>query len=466
MNIAVIGAGVTGLVTAKVLLAYGHSVTVFEQRPQIGGVWESSRRYVGLRIQSPREIYTFSDFAMPANYPEFPAADQIAAYLGAYADTHGLRNRIRLNTRIEALRRSLSGWRLELRNAATGEALPSEVYDHVVLCNGLFTKTSLPDVAGRDAFEAARGRVIHSVEFNDAQLAAGKDVVVVGFGKSALDVAYEARKVARRVTLLFRRTTWHVPYRLFGLIPGKAFAYNRSAEFWHGRGGVGIERFLHRRLPWLVRLYWGLSGLIIAWHLGLLSKKMRPEYALRESIGLATGFGFADNLRKLRNGEIEPVKGEIGSLDANGVRLKSGAHIPANLVVLATGFTQDLSVLSDEDRAKLLSAEGDYRLYRHIVAPELPGLLFNGYNGTTAVPLTSEVAAHWIAHWIDVEFLSPFDPHLIAENAVNDRSCRMIRDLRAITVIRICLFPHGPILQANDRPAHQAVKLAIHAADN
>src|SRR4029077_9990372 len=71
-----------------------------------------------------------------------------------------------------------------------------------------------------------------------------------------------------------------------------------------------------------------------------------------------------------------------------------------------------------------------------------------------------------IAHWIDVEFLGPFDPHLIPENAVNYSSCGVIRHARAIPVIRVCLFPYGSILQANDGPAGQPLKAAINAAHN
>ena len=71
-----------------------------------------------------------------------------------------------------------------------------------------------------------------------------------------------------------------------------------------------------------------------------------------------------------------------------------------------------------------------------------------------------------IAHRIDVEFLSPFEPHLIAENTVNYGCCRVICDARAIPVIRICLFPYRAVFQPNDGPASQALKAAINAAHN
>src|SRR6201998_4229585 len=90
MKVAVIGAGVAGLVTAKVLRQAGHSVVVFEKAPDVGGVWSATRRYPGLTTQSPKQQYSLSDFPMPRDYPEWPTGAQIQAYLAAYASHFGL----------------------------------------------------------------------------------------------------------------------------------------------------------------------------------------------------------------------------------------------------------------------------------------------------------------------------------------------------------------------------------------
>ncbi|MGE0299890.1 MAG: FAD-dependent oxidoreductase, partial [Pseudonocardia sp.] len=65
MRIGIVGAGVAGLCTAKVLRAAGHDVVVWERAPDVGGVWSATRRYPGLSTQSPRDTYAFSDFPMP-----------------------------------------------------------------------------------------------------------------------------------------------------------------------------------------------------------------------------------------------------------------------------------------------------------------------------------------------------------------------------------------------------------------
>src|SRR5437762_6346931 len=66
-------------------------------------------------------------------------------------------------------------------------------------------------------------------------------------------------------------------------------------------------------------------------------------------------------------------------------------------------------------------------------------------------------------NWIDVEFLGPFNPHLVAEDTVNDCGRRVIRIFRPETVIRVGLLPYRSIFQTNHRPAGQSVEGTIHA---
>jgi len=99
-QVCVIGGGIAGLVTAKVLQQDGFAVTVFEKEPTIGGVWAPSRTYPGLRANNPRETYAFSDFPYPPTVDDFPTAEQIRSYLESYVDHFGLRSRLRLATEI------------------------------------------------------------------------------------------------------------------------------------------------------------------------------------------------------------------------------------------------------------------------------------------------------------------------------------------------------------------------------
>src|SRR6187200_3454896 len=107
-RVAVIGAGPSGLLTAKHALEAGFEVTVFEASGELGGQWHTTAAHSGvwpgMHTNTSRAMTAFSDFPAPAGHPLHPAAEQIHAYLGAYARAFGVVDRIRFDTAVEAVR--------------------------------------------------------------------------------------------------------------------------------------------------------------------------------------------------------------------------------------------------------------------------------------------------------------------------------------------------------------------------
>src|SRR6059058_6473196 len=97
MRVAVIGAGVSGLVSCKALRDKGIEHTCFEASDDVGGNWYfrnpngRSSAYRSLHIDTSKERISFADFPMPAHYPDFPHHAELHAWLRDYADTFGLR---------------------------------------------------------------------------------------------------------------------------------------------------------------------------------------------------------------------------------------------------------------------------------------------------------------------------------------------------------------------------------------
>jgi cation diffusion facilitator CzcD-associated flavoprotein CzcO len=377
----------------------GHAVSVFEKADSIGGVWHPAHRYPGLRTQSPRDCYGFSDFPMPRDYPEFPDGAQIHRYLLAYADHHGLLSHISLATSVIAVTRREGGsWDVQLRQDGGREW--SETFDFVVACNGVFSRPHIPDLPGRPTFEAGGGAVLHSSQLRDLEPLRGRDVIVVGFGKSALDIAEAALPVASSTAIVCNRTLWKVPRYLLGFINAKHLILSRSAELWLPHYAMrGFRRFLHERLPWLVDFYWLMSERSIGRHLGLLQKKLRPQLPLRASIGACFGLAPNDNFRALRSGRMGLHKGRIAGLSSAGLILADGTTVPAQTIVFATGFRQDCPFLAPAGHAALFD-NGIPRLYRLLICPRIPGFAVNGYNGGGASQLTAEIGARWIAEML------------------------------------------------------------------
>jgi dimethylaniline monooxygenase (N-oxide forming) len=165
LRIAVVGAGFAGLAAAKVLGRFGHEVTVLERCPDVGGVWSATRRYPGLRVQNVRSTYAFSDHPWPAGVPEWPTAEQVQAYLEAYVERFELADRLRLGTEVVSaeLDETARTWTLQTVHLQSG-TLGSDVFDHLVVANGVFSEPLVPAFTGGEEHAAAGGRVAHTTQ--------------------------------------------------------------------------------------------------------------------------------------------------------------------------------------------------------------------------------------------------------------------------------------------------------------
>ena len=113
-EVAVIGAGSSGLAVLKALREHGVSVECFERGSDIGGLWRHendnglSSAYESLRTNVSRSRMEYPSFPMPSSYGDFPRHTDMSAYLGAYAATFRLRDFIRFGVTAHAYGRLLS----------------------------------------------------------------------------------------------------------------------------------------------------------------------------------------------------------------------------------------------------------------------------------------------------------------------------------------------------------------------
>lgn len=436
-KVAVVGAGVAGLATAKVFLSQGHDVTVFEQGDTLGGVWSPARRYPGLKLQTTRRCYAYSDFPMPDHYPEFPTGAQVYDYLVDYARHFGVFDRIRVRSEVAGIAPPTDGrgWRLRVRMRASG-AQPATAeamhdFDFVVVCNGVFATPNVPSFPGVDAFMAAGGIVLHSSQVPNTTPLRGRDVVVIGFGKSALDLAEAALAHARSTAIVCRRVPWKVPHRVWGRINIKHFILSRFTEIWFSHPQMrGARRILHRWCKPLVKAYWWIAEQVIGRQIGMSSGPLRPDAGLAKAGGCITITW--DNLAPLRDGRIGLHRGAVERFTPTGLALADGRAVPAQTVVLATGFRVACPFLAERERKLLFDADGTILLYRFLVNPDIPDMGFNGYNGVGVCQLSAELGAIWLVRLMEGKLPAP------ARDAMH-AAIRNEIDLR----VRLLSPPHG-----------------------
>lgn len=368
--VCIIGAGSSGVAVAKALKDQGLAFDCFEKGSDIGGMWRYendnglSSAYQCLHIDTSRDNLGYSDFPIPPDQPDYLSHAAFLKHLEAYADHFGIRPLVRFNTVVEHIEpHAGGGWAVRLD---TGEV---RRYAQVVVANGHLWNPRLPDFPG-----SFSGTQIHSHHYRTAAPFEGRDVLVVGLGNSAVDIAVDLARRARSVTVSTRRGAWLMPKYIMGI------PTDRWSAFLSRR--IGLPTRLTRTI--MARL--GRLTLGDQRRFGL----PRPAHPIwREHATLSQ-----DLLNEIGHGRVA-IKGNVARLDGEEVAFEDGSRRRFDAIVYATGYRTTFPFL---DPALFRADRAPVRLYRRIQPPQLPGLFFAGLVqpiGPT-IPLV-ELQARWIA---------------------------------------------------------------------
>ncbi|KAK5649048.1 hypothetical protein RI129_003940 [Pyrocoelia pectoralis] len=216
MKIAIVGAGATGLVSAKYSLQYGYECDVFEQTGSLGGTWVyndsttidedgievQSTIYKDLIINAPKELMEYSDFAYPTDIQEsYIGHNLVLAYLRAYSEHFHVEKHIQYFTRVKRITPVDGGkWDVVVQHLKA-QTEKSMLYDAVFVCNGRFKSPFIPKIMGQDVF---RGTQLHSRSFRVPEPYEGQNVVLVGGHRSGIEISTRIAKFAKHVFLSCR----------------------------------------------------------------------------------------------------------------------------------------------------------------------------------------------------------------------------------------------------------------------
>ncbi|KAK4309372.1 hypothetical protein Pmani_018989 [Petrolisthes manimaculis] len=224
-RVGVIGAGGAGLCAAKHLLAAGLQPQVWEATSGLGGTWRHSTRtgtdlyglpifssmYNNLRTNLPKEVMAFPDFPFPSeDDTSFVHHTTVSNYLNRYATHFNLLPHIKTEHHVQKVaplpNNSGSGntaagllprWAITVRDLKQ-QITTTDVYDAVVVCNGHYSKPSIPSLPGVEEYQ---GRQIHSHDYREPKPFTGQTVLVLGAGASGIDIAIELCSTAKQVYL-------------------------------------------------------------------------------------------------------------------------------------------------------------------------------------------------------------------------------------------------------------------------
>jgi len=349
----IIGAGCAGFTTAKRLKDFGLPFDCFEMSDDIGGLWYyrnpngRSGAYESLHIDTSKWRLAFEDFPIPADFPDFPHHRQLHAYFRAYVAHFGLRPLITFNTEVRRAERGADGrWTVTL---STGE---TRQYDALIVANGHHWDPRWPEPAYPGAFA---GHQIHSHHYRDPFSPfdmRGKNVLVVGAGNSAMDIASELgqKPIASRLMISMRRGVWVLPKYLNGQPADK-----NPAPAW---------------MPLKVQKALGRS--MIKQAIGRMEDYglPAPDHEPLQAHASVSG----EFLTRVGCGDIVAKPG-IERFEGGSVRFVDGSVEKVDAIIYATGYKVSFPFFSDPE---LQPKDNAFPLWKRMMKPGVPNLFFMG----------------------------------------------------------------------------------------
>jgi cation diffusion facilitator CzcD-associated flavoprotein CzcO len=395
----IVGAGSSGIAAAKALHERGIPFDCFEKSDRVGGNWVfgnkngMSAAYRDLFINTSRPRMEYTDYPMPVSYPDFPHHTHIAAYFDKYVEHFGFRQKITFETAVEHAARDQDGvWNVELDSGETRR------YDALLVANGHHWNPRWPE-PGFPGAGSFPGLQLHAHSYRENSIFAGKRVVVLGMGNSAMDIAVEASYVAERTYLAARQGVWIIPKYIFGK-PVDQMRNDPRVPF----------KVRQRFIQALIRSYAGPPE-----RYGL----PKPNHRFGEAHPTISG----RILDRIQHGTITP-RPNVASFDGPLVSFTDGSAEEADVVVYCTGYKITFPFF-DED---FLSApENRIALFRRVFHPQIPNLFFIGLlQPLGAIMPLAEAQGAWVGDYLLGDY-SPPDPARMRADISADQAAMRAR---------------------------------------
>jgi thioredoxin reductase len=405
-RVCVIGAGSSGIASCQVLDARGIEFDCYEKGSGVGGNWRygndngMSSAYESLFINTSRDIMEYASYPMPKSYPDYPHHTQIAAYFDDYVDHFALREKISFRTEVTRVEQAAEGgWNVTVRSLDDGDERTAR-YDAVMVANGHHWDPRWPEPPFPGELDDSV-EVTHAHYYRSSEGYEGKNVLVLGIGNSACDIAVETSRVSKMTYLAMRRGAWIVPKYVGSkpideLAPGWIATY---VPFWIQR--LFLQLTINRAQGDPTKF--GLP---------------KPDHRIAEAHPTVS----SDLLPRIGHGRIAP-KPNIARLEGDSVRFVDGSVEKIDKIVYCTGYKISFPFLDPE----LLDPSGDNRieLYRRVVHPELAGLYFIGLvQPLGAIMPIAELQSEWIADVIEGKVTLPSRGEMVGEIAAEQAAMR------------------------------------------
>ncbi len=341
VDVLIVGAGLSGIGAACHLKKNcpTKSFAILEGRKALGGTWDLFR-YPGVRSDS--DMYTLGFSFKPWEHAKAIAdGPSILAYLQETARENGIEKSIRYQHQVKAAAwdSKTARWTLSIETGE-GRALVQMSCNFLFMCSGYYAYAQgyTPEFPGIEQFA---GHVVHPQKWTTDVDYAGKKVVVIGSGATAVTLVPELAKQAAQVTMLQRSPTYVVAR------PSEDEWANRLRKWLPSMLAYGLTRWKRVLLGMYVfRLCRTDPAKMKRLLLGGVRMALGPDYDVKthftprynpweQRLCLVPDGDF---FQSIKSGRARVVTEQIECFNAQGILLTSGQQIDADLIVTATGL--------------------------------------------------------------------------------------------------------------------------------
>jgi cation diffusion facilitator CzcD-associated flavoprotein CzcO len=347
-DVLIVGAGISGIGSAYHLTTQlpGTSFVILETQESFGGTW-LTHRYPGIRSDS--DLHTFGYRFKPWVGPPIATAAEILSYMGEVIDENDLARHIRYKHRILSAKWSSETnlWTIEAIRTDSDEPVTFTA-NFLWMCQGYYRHSEgyTPEWAGTKDF---KGRIVHPQRWPQDIELGGKKVVVIGSGATAATLIPAIADKCAHVTMLQRSPTYFRVGRN-AIELAETLRQLQVKEEW-------IHEIVRRKILFeqdaFTRRCLSEPEQVKKELLGQISAVLGPDYDMathftpkyrpwRQRIAFVPD---ADLFEGIRSGKASVVTDEIERFTEDGILLKSGKTLEADIIVTATGF--NLSILGD-----------------------------------------------------------------------------------------------------------------------
>jgi cation diffusion facilitator CzcD-associated flavoprotein CzcO len=403
VDVLIIGAGLSGIGAAAHLTRElpRTSYVVLEAREVSGGTWDLFR-YPGVRSDS--DMYTMGYRFRPWRHEEaLGSGERILEYLRDTAREYDVERHIRYSHRVVRASWDSGQARWTVEAAQDGKTVTFTA-GLVWSCRGYYDYEHghEPEFAGADEF---RGRIVHPQHWPADLDHAGKDVVVIGSGATAVTLVPAMAETAAHVTMLQRSPTYvmSLPRRDPVAVRARRWLPARLAHRvvrWKSILVTAVFYRLSRRRPETVRRMVRKQNVALLPEGYDVDTHFTPSYDPWDQ--RMCFVPDADLFKAVRRGDAEVVTSTIERFDAHGIVLAGGRHLHADVIVTATGLTLSpfggIEIIVDGEKLDPTTC----LTYRALMLSDVPNFVFTvGYTNaswTLKVDLVADFTCRVLAH--------------------------------------------------------------------